>query len=1433
MATEQNNIQVNTFTGGMNSDTSLDMVKAEQYVFGQNIRITKNALLNACVDANNTEGIVTPIPEGKLITSSVLDQNISTESVKNLTVPKGTILATASLNNIGAIVMAYEDKWSVYKITIDEDEVVFNRVVTFDDKPVCQKFSVVINKEREGTTKLYIADTVHPIIEVNLDDPDYYNNLVSDTYSMADMCSSNRMYPSSQVKITNKIGGSLKTSQVQYTYRFYNKHGICSRLAPLTSKIQIIDTNRNKETGNAEDTQTSIGLALRVSIPSPFDKVFDHIQLYRLSYIKPGQNADVELIYDASIKEAGDSIDINDTGFESLQDLSIDEFSSLSGQTLIPKVIEQNQGYMFGANIKDESVIRISSTDFDAKTFQFNRFNKIVLYSSTDYSESSKLEYTSINDIPDDISLYNKYVDINETPDTQSCMFNDKRGFGGVGKNINWQFVFAKVPIHEDYLNTETPTILKGAKDNHLYRLQLQQDTQYPDGHGAYVQLEDTVQSYLNSQNIFVESTISYDEIIGSSKLRSLRRNEVYRYGIVFYDKYGTRSDVLWIADIRTPTAEDAPITKEDYGDSIINAMAMGIQFDVTVPNQFKDKYNIVSYEIVRCELSDKYQRNIYQCVVSRPVRQAYSVPGNSGDAVTYSPYYPTCFLTSKWQQITPGYGKEYVHEDAQTDVNGPLMIFNPEIQISRDDSLSKLSTVNLKIRAIQYIYGITIDQYNKDLIDPVKSEDVITLSSEGNLSGVGSKYLAYDNIQPLQFTDENVLLSRRFRYRFSKSDKSSDNHVYKYYNKINKPEDNVEFDILTCSDVKSPTWEQGFSDVQLNGSSVQTAIKQYKAYLNGMGTIMFNNWVSNAMYDLRVSSEESQNGLTVDYDLFAIKTDTYKIKQSQHESRIRVFTSGTDVNSEERANDMNYCLSRRGWIGPGPQCLLIQTDTITSDMLLDRNSTDGKQLTTIGTVLCNITHTAIQYAGLLDTQKQYDVYYGFGDYVNLTGNSGTSKVFDGNIYITPCEIVTLFKAYDFNSVLDSLMSSQVLYYVPMESIINTFFDYGMNYRNTQNTNLQLEPGDIEGIASQNRPLHQYNSIYSDNSISNNVFNAQAIEEADVVYPQRIIYSEHKTNGEEIDSWHVFKAADFIDADSRYGEVTNLLTSHDILYYWQNTAFGKLSVNERSLVKDENSNTIQLGQGGVLQRVDYLDVRHGMRPQDFSAISVETSVFWIDIMNKAVMAYAQGIIDYGERVNVQNIINHRISEEIPTIHYDVQNQELLCKMFGHDQIVFNLKLGVATSLYTREYNEIISLDNTLYGISDNVLKYNNLYDSDGIEAMKETELQFVVNQVPSTTKVFDNQKIVRVQPPVGTGYDEFDSSNIDFEFMTDMYSTTNNIEGTTDRENNILYAIPRFGAENYGNRMRGKWMKVSIKNNKSSEFFAISHIITKFRQSFS
>ena len=396
-----------------------------------------------------------------------------------------------------------------------------------------------------------------------------------------------------------------------------------------------------------------------------------------------------------------------------------------------------------------------------------------------------------------------------------------------------------------------------------------------------------------------------------------------------------------------------------------------------------------------------------------------------------------------------------------------------------------------------------------------------------------------------------------------------------------------------------------------------------------------------------------------------------------------------------------------------------------------------------------------------------------------------------------------------------------------------------MNYRNTQSPNLQLEPGEITGISSQDRPLNQYNPIYSDNNISNDIYTAQSEEEDSNIYTQRIYYSQLKTDGEPIDNWGDFRALNYIDTDSRYGKITHLMTNNDILYFWQTQAFGRLSVNERSLITDNNNNTIQLGQGGVLQRTDYIDTKHGMQEQHHSSIGIGKDVMWIDVSNKAILAKkGDNVINYGEITNVQNILND-MSNDIPDIEYDVQNQELLCKCFDEGkQIVFNIKLNVATSVYTRKYDDIISYNNVLYGLSkNNVVKYSFLTNEDCIneEFLNPTILQFSVNANASITKTFDTQQLVMLSYNDDDNFAENFAKDKILTFTTNLNESSydhKTEEIITDREGNIQYAIPRSNNAEYGNRLKGKWMKVTIEDENPKYDNTISHIITKFRQSF-
>ena len=1353
MVINENNSQINAFVKGMNSDTAYDQVDNQQYVFGKNIRITKNDFVGGTSGdvASLHEGAITPVPRVKPQYAPVYqnDENPA-NGVK--------FLASDSIGNIAVIVVYVhsesEHKLKVFKWVYNEDTAQFNFKwtwwVNLEDNIKIKAASTVMYQEQEDVVKLYIATGVFPIIELRVDGDRPSSTNVDDYIN-------NRILPVKPVFIQDKIDGALKTSQVQYTYRFYNKFGITTQLAPLTNKIQVIDDNRSKEVGNAQDTTTAVGFKLKIASQS--DTTFNRLQIFRLQYTVPGEDANVVLIYDGECDPSSDFI-YNDVGTVELQNLTMQEFASMSGMVIIPKVIEQNQQYLFAANVTDDTII-------------------------------------------EDVTDSHGIIECVTTNVTLSTNTND-------------------VPV----------------QDTHSFNASTE------------------IGKYLQDRNIstsLVKNT--YNNIFTSSLIRSLRRGEKYKYGIVYYDKYGRHSNVVPIYDaqehdyIQIPEiSSGAPLINTTGGQ--LTANVYGVK--ITIPQPKVE--GVVGCQIVRRSSKSIYQKTLLQVALARPIRQnLYDVSlsgedfsnlrnatNNNLDTVSVtitpnkSPYYPSGFLFLNNVRITSGYYIEDGEEGeelgwaASDNSSNIYQIFSQEIDFRRDDVLSRLKSSSLSVRKAFGCYllaGDTESAFN------TQSAKYLQNNSQ-SLFGVAHSYNG----------NRSRLFIEKRRIQQTADSKSTEYMLFPLYNTTYTFSGQSQSDIKNVKDVKLPTWYDGFSNLQLDGSQIAAGgIKKYKQFTTGIENATYNNWVSFGLYDLRISKNDSQPNVDGFYGAYVAQL----YARSDLDAVQQIIDSLQWMIGDSAAQHVAF--GRRGYIGPGPSCFLISTENaLASD-------------TNFGTTVCNLQHDTtegdnepdefVQYFGfgnffqlkqqgsIKDHDLQYEVVH---NYSNPTQLEKTQVVvFDGDVYITPHELTTMYKAYDFMS-FDTLQSMQVVNYVPMESKVNTFFDYGMNFLNTSSANLMLEPGSIDGITTQDRPQHQYNQIYSANDESNDVFSLVVEKNENNEFKQRTYYSEPKTNGEYVDNFVIFKPASYIDVDPKYGQITNLLTDKNILYYWQETGFGKFSVNERSLINDQNGNTIMLGQAGILSRNDYISTKYGMRMYDFCATCAENGVFWADINNKAIVgADSSQAINLGEARNVQNIINRKISEDIPRMDYDLQNNELLCKCLQDgEQIIFNLKANIATSIYTRVYKDIINIHNHLFGfVVDGFEKFNYIDDPNNYQQHQNKYLtpiavSFVVNPSASITKVFDSQMLVPAKRKAWGGI-EPEYTSLVYTFETDIMYTNNNVEQKTDREGNIIYNIPRFGSGDYGNRLRGKWMRVNISTDNPDEFTTISHVITKFRQSYS
>lgn len=1545
MDTNQN-LHINTFVEGMNTDTAFDSIKSTQYLFGLNIRSTAiETDMQTNENSFEKKGLLSPIYTNKYDFHVPDPTNVNTYNKFNVNSANGDYFyKIINSSDINVLLFKESKDLCIYKLIKQSlqntvtvtPQLLFKIEGYFPDNndntfsPINYNMSTLLHYEQDNVVILYIADGKHKTISINIEDSEYLNKLKDeDGYIDIDYIMQNNYFPNKKMEIVKTISGQLKTSQVQYTYRLYKKHCSCSTLAPLTNKIQIIDNYRNKEEGNAEDTTTSIGL--RLHIPSQTAIQFDKVQIYRLQYIKANDNAKVQLIYDG---DYSDNFYFNDIGKKSLQDLTIEEFSSLSGLQIIPSVIEQNQNYLFAANIKDETIIQLDE-DLDFKSYQFgisydvivNDPRKYISYIENDSVQSQLFLSGNKKQILQNLQnkfsqkdYINPYSDINGVYDKNTLISTsngyirqciDWEGYyGGSGINISWRIVVNKTPYNE----TGKPTLSsiqqyikqtvqydstkpKGSKYTISYSFENKLFTNSENQQEAY-----NILHYWKDQGIDVPDPgmIDCNNIYASSLSRSLKRDEVYRYGIVLFDKYGSRSNVQWIADIRTPNTDICSLTDDLYANTI------GVEF--TLSAEFKEnlvKKGIVSYEIVRCEKPDEYTKNVMQVVLSRPVRQN-TVKGNK------TPYYPTGFITSQPQCIVQTarnqdsyWPKEMTNAESTKSASEGSFIFqihSPYINIYRKNALQKIKSLNCKLKPIRYVYGdlyqinnqlnytysevedlfykedyrnATLganNKYSPGSISPV-FQDVRTFGVIGATSYdfVSFKFGDFIYIDRGRFIDKKINKSSKvIKIDYSKST----NTVYDYkftgikgefiesnksytitYDSVvcNKLDLTKSYIIQNVSDVRNLNWEDGFTNHQYDGNTIKTATKKYKTYISTIGTNEYLNWVCSSKYDIPIGTD-NEYGWT-----------------DGHWTEVCEFTN--TGNHDSKVKHWERAWEAYGPIGPGPQCLLINVKVDSNDALnkllshkLNQDYINNKVINsssqniyTLGTLLCNIQHEASQFSGLTSEDKKYDVYYGFGNTYDISKNC---EIFDGDTYVQKCELVGSFKAYDFNDDKDSLPSMQTIFYIPMETSINTCFDYGMNYRNTNNANLQLEPGTITGITSQDRPLNQYNAIYSDNNTSNNIYNIDSDKKDKVKqFKQRIFYSQLKTNGENIDNWQIFKASNFIDVDTRYGDITDLLTIKDTLYFWQTYAFGKLSVNERSLVTDNNNNTVQLGQGGVLQRADYISTQFGMSPKDMCKMYANNTLLWLDRYNKCIACSQNNrVFNYSEDKNVQNLLNKCFdwnTKEVPSLTYDQIHEELQfspieCDEFdvAYAALIFNLKYNIATSIYslpkskcqrTLQFEkDVVCFD------EDNTKTYLQSFSNDkNGNIAKPLCIKFAINANPSNTKVFDNQQIVFAsynEKYTESGF--FSGKN--YQFFTDLYNTSFGIETVfpqiTNREGNINYPIPRAKFNNlsqsdiynkyYGQRMRGKWMIETITDNKPTKNSSISHIITKFRQSY-
>lgn len=1308
------------------------------------------------------------------------------EGCTNLIEGNGQIVKKATqLRDTGIIVAEDDNGWYVY--TFKEDSTTLKTVAKVLDKSrvVGKNISIVCRYEDEDNQKLYIADGVGSIIVVQLTEelgPNDESNL-------------NQMlaYPAALLplpKFSGLITGNLRSGVYQYSYQLYKKHAGQSEISVATKMIPLHKgepsyTSAWQSEGYDKDVQTDKGI--KITIPTSNTDTFDSIYIYRIHYKEVGQVPDIDVVYDDKLPKTGDIV-FSDSGVKSMSVVSLEEYNAITGIHIIPSIIEAKDDFMFAANIKSDAPIYDNEEIRNWKPYDIE--NGIA---------------------PNSLHANVKWKFTTSTLIGDTCASNDS--------------------IKIDYAPEESVnTILTSAEQR-----------------GFVGDINDDNNTYANA---YIQYT-----------LKSLRRGETYRYGIILYDENGNASAVKHIGDIQTPAwSQNVPF---EYSEGKLNIKPLGIQFTVNLPTSAK------KYEIVRCgrDLSDI--STITQCVLSRPIQRVFEQTFDDvqdgeirpqGDF----PLTPTGLVTTQdflsWvpsdgrkmpgtQEASTAWDEEYtniatnkdiIDVQDEWDVSGNKDIFqiiSPEYSYQSETLKDILYNVELDIQPISFIYpnseiiqnvywcafavggSGSLDQVKEDYYSignqfahfPVH-DGTIAIDSRGGT--ILSYYTDKDTLSHYTVTSDyspsytvnpastaifasaplglSFIQNDDFDYKY-KTQAASRHSYIKLYNSTP-----IVKDIIKIKSIGFPD-TLGWDDF---ASSQQQYQLKYIDKVCSVGGKNFVNWVANGMYGLDHSNEAIEDSWH----------EHYKIDQSHLDDK------GSIVGA---------------MMGPGGKCFVAKLD---SQQLA---GIEGEYY--FGTYLCNIKHNVTPYGGTSKVAIENSTYRSFGNLFDSANN--TCKVFDGDCYIVPFEYVSQHKWY--HPYLASCRNACVVYSIPMETNINIPYSCGYEFSkhigDAGISNIQDQPSNVNNIFVQDKPLYAYDTI--NNTVPTaKILIAESDEEDmyDKNMDYRVYHSEKKSNNERIDNWLMYKPADYIDVDNRYGAITGLRKFNNSLVFWQQTGAGILQVNERAQITDDSNMPLILGTGGVLGRYDYINTKNGMREGEFADAQSDNMLYWWDHDKKQILSYTSGVMaqELSKIKFVQNFFTNCNDIDNPVLFFDKQNNEAVFNVSTEGSMVFNENTGAFTGLYQIKPSGVVVLPSTLFLVSnDNSVKRWNSLDSTGVVGLNGEELiprlMYIINANALMTKTFDNVEFAGRIYGGGnnrTHIDDDPLKNITFDFYTPLkqHGSINgsNIDNT---EYNFRFAVPRADDAVYGGRLRGKTMEAVMQSNSNNYDFSLQFILTKYR----
>ena len=485
----------NRFDKGLVSDITYSLPQGDTYYDALDLRLYSKSGL--------TEGSLMTFP-GTAPVANLPDRN--TEIIGSIPVKDAVVLfavniadGTSSifkLDKSGYLDTLYTDLHSTSKLSFSVDH----------------RIHGASRRDNEFSEKVYWTDGINTVRHMNI-----YEDVSAKEATYFNL---NPEYVPCQIDITkSSSGGDLDPGMVQYFVRYFNKYNSQTSVAGWSNEIYLTKyTDSGPFSLKGTDSEESSNSSVIVEV-NGIDQSFTHTEVYRIHYTAINTQPAIRLI--GRFENLFPTMSIIDNGMNDIDEMTVEEFNAMVVSDMTIETLEAHKGILMFGNIETS----LFDIDVDCRAYSF---------ANDGTTGQSVLHHTSDS----------MYGNLTINSDLTWTIEN-----GPSGGDL------ASIPQDHDCINPSTDMyamVNNWASGQSSIQMWKDSGATVHGGLGPVVSYEVKVgiERYISDDGVPVTGN---NEGVEKINYKTHKRGEVYRYGMVFYNKYGAKSNVKWIADIIIP----------------------------------------------------------------------------------------------------------------------------------------------------------------------------------------------------------------------------------------------------------------------------------------------------------------------------------------------------------------------------------------------------------------------------------------------------------------------------------------------------------------------------------------------------------------------------------------------------------------------------------------------------------------------------------------------------------------------------------------------------------------------------------------------------------------------------------------------------------------------------------------------------------------